>query len=66
MRPKNSVTLAGARVSAGLTQTELADKLSVSKQTVLMWERGKRTPRPYVVESIASICGFSADNIFLQ
>lgn len=38
------ITLAGARVSAGFTQQEAADRMKVSKQTLISWERG-RVPR---------------------
>lgn len=33
-----------SRKEAGLTQVQLAGKLSVSKGTVAMWETGKRVP----------------------
>lgn len=33
-----------ARRYAGLTQKELAQKLNVSRETVISWERGERLP----------------------
>lgn len=35
------------RLSAGLTQRELANKLGVSPATISGWETGSRTPRRY-------------------
>ncbi len=35
------VSLKAARVNAGLTQKEVADKLEVSKYTIINWEQGK-------------------------
>ncbi|SEA05945.1 Helix-turn-helix [Bowdeniella nasicola] len=32
------------RTKAGLSQTELAEKLSVSRQAVSKWESGRGTP----------------------
>ena len=41
------------RKEAGMTQVELADKLSVSKGTVAMWETGKRETSYSMLISIA-------------
>lgn len=35
------ITLKSARVNANLTQQEIADKLCVSKHTIINWEKGK-------------------------
>ena len=35
-----------ARVRAGLTQRDLADRLSVSQPTIVNWEQGKTHPTP--------------------
>ena len=34
------ISLAAARVNAGLTQEEVAEKLQVSKKTIVNWEKG--------------------------
>ena len=36
------IPMAAARIAKGLTQKELAEKMGVSRQTVLEWENGKR------------------------
>ena len=41
------------RKEVGMTQVELADKLSVSKGTVAMWETGKRETSYSMLISIA-------------
>ena len=35
---KYSISMAAARLNAGLTQGELAEKLNLSKQTIINWE----------------------------
>lgn len=59
------VTLAGARVSAGMTQQELADQMGVSKQTVLDWELGRREMKTAYFYMFCGLTGFSKDQIFL-
>lgn len=41
---KIQISLAAARVNAGLTQSEVASRLHISKQTVVNWEKGKVIP----------------------
>lgn len=59
------MTLKAARVNAGLTQTEFADALGVSKMTVFEWENGKRRVRPVYMPLIARVTGVSVDDIIL-
>lgn len=44
-----------ARVEAGLTQQELAEKLGKTAQTVISWENGTFSPRSKVIEQLAKI-----------
>lgn len=37
-----------ARGAAGLTQQGMADLMLIPKRTIEEWERGNRTPPPYV------------------
>lgn len=41
------------RLSVGLTQSELADKLNVLQSTVAMWESGDNTPRTEKLPELA-------------
>lgn len=38
------ISLAAARVNAGMTQDDVAAKMHVAKQTVVNWEKGKTEP----------------------
>lgn len=59
------VTLAGARVSRGWTQKELAEKMGVSRETVIKWETGKTEMRtPYII-LFCHITGFDQNDILL-
>lgn len=59
------VTLAGARVSAGFTQKELAEKMGVSRDSVVKWESGKTEIRtPYLI-LFCQMTGFEKDDILL-
>ena len=42
-----------ARMKAGLTQADIAQKLNVTAQTISAWERGVKTPK---LETIIRIC----------
>lgn len=54
-----------ARVAAGLTQQELAEKMGVSRSTVIDWESGEREIRPPYLLLFSSITGYSVDDIIL-
>ena len=59
------LTLEAARVNKGLTQKELAEKMSVSRETVIAWETGKRQMRPAYVYLFCNITGVGEDDIIL-
>lgn len=59
------ITPAAARVNAGLTQTELADKMGVTKQTVINWEKGYVPIGVPQLCLLADITGVPKDYIFL-
>lgn len=60
-----SITLAAARVNAGMSQTELGQALGVKRSTVKNWESGAvRIPAIYLRE-IARISGVDESEIFL-
>ena len=57
------INLKKLRKINGLTQEDLANDLSVSRQAVSMWERGERTPKVGVLTKIVSIFGISMDHL---
>lgn len=59
------ITLAAARVNAGLTQDNIAEKMQVSKQTIINWEKGRVIPKPAEFEMFCRICNVPKDNIIL-
>lgn len=59
------VTLEGARVSAGYTQAELAERLGISGATVSAWETGKREISSVQLAAFCHVTGFSENNISL-
>ena len=59
------VTLAGARVSKGWTQQELADKMGVSRNTVIFWETGRRTMKRAHLYMFCGLTGFKEEDILL-
>lgn len=60
------ISLAAARVNAGLTQEEVAREMHVSKQTIVNWEKGKVVPKPAQVHFLSALYKISSDNIFLS
>ena len=51
------------RMQAGLSQTQLADALFVSRDLVSKWETGKRRPDRKMLEAMAEIFGVAAENL---
>lgn len=60
------ITLAAARVNAGLTQNEVARKMKVSRQTIMKWEHNKLIPKPAEILMLSQIYNIPIDNIFLR
>lgn len=62
MRP---ISLAAARVDAGMTQAEVARALKVSKNTVVAWEKGTSEPKISQLRSLCNLYNRPVDDIFL-
>lgn len=58
------ISLAAARVNAGLTQAEVAEALHVSKRTIVNWEKGKVVPPFSSIQVLADMYGIPVDYIF--
>ena len=59
------ISLAAARVNAGLTQDAVAEKMGVTKQTIVNWEKGRVVPKIPEMEMLSRIYKIPQDNIFL-
>ena len=59
------ISLASARVNAGMTQDEVAKHLHKSKQTIINWEKGRVIPGIPEVEMLSRLYGIPVDFIFL-
>ena len=62
---KIQISLAAARVNAGLTQGDVARELKVGKQTVVSWEKGKTQPRLEQSRTLSNLYKMPLDYIFL-
>lgn len=59
------ISLAAARVNANMTQSDVAEKMHVSKQTIVNWEKGKIIPGTAQLSFLCKLYCFPVDNIFL-
>ncbi len=59
------ISLAAAKVNAGMTQEDVARKMHVSKQTIVNWEKGKIIPGVPQMEMMSRMYNIPQDNIFL-
>jgi len=59
------ISMKAARVAAGLTQQEMADKLGVTRSTVNLWENGKLNMKKANFIAFCAVAGFEEDDIFL-
>jgi DNA-binding XRE family transcriptional regulator len=58
-----SLTIKEAREKAGLTQTEVAERLGVSQPAYKYWETGERNPKQETLERIAKAIGVDPETI---
>ena len=58
-----AIHLKAARVNAGFTQTEVAERLGISKNTIISYEKYKSIPDIDVAQKLAELYGMSVDNI---
>jgi ribosome-binding protein aMBF1 (putative translation factor) len=55
--------LAGARLKAGITQAELAQKLNVRQNMISDYERGKRRISKAMAERLAKVLNINVDHL---
>lgn len=59
------LSLKAARVNAKLNQEQVADRMGVTRQTIINWENGKIVPGIPDMEMLSSLYGIPTDYIFL-
>lgn len=59
------ISLAAARVNAGLTQDDVAKVLKVGKQTIVNWEKGISEPKMSQARELSVLYKMPLDYIFL-
>lgn len=57
------ISMAAARVNAGLTQKQLASVCGVSESTIISWESGKSVPRIDMLPVLESAYGLPIDYV---
>lgn len=57
------MTLASARVNAGLTQEQASKEIGVARLTLSNWETGKTVPPLNKIDTICEVYGVSYDNL---
>lgn len=59
------VTLKAARINAGLTQVEVAEKLGLSPTTVCSWENGTNGVKATDFKTLCDLYGCRMDEVIL-
>lgn len=57
------ITWKAARVNAGLTQSEVINKMNINKGTLINYEKYRTIPDINVAVALASLYGMSVDDI---
>lgn len=57
------ISMAAARINAGLTQKQLASACKVSEGTVINWENGRRLPSLKKLPLLEKAYGIPLDNV---
>lgn len=65
MKEPLQISLAAARVNAGLTQEDVAREMRISKQTICNWEKGNSEPSLEQARRLSGIYSMPLDYIFL-
>ena len=61
--PPFGATLKALRKKAGLSQTQLAEKIGVSLLTLFRWEKGERQPRVDEIKALAKALGVPENDL---
>lgn len=58
------ISLAAARVNAGMTQDDVAKQMHVAKQTIVSWEKGESEPKISQARVLSSMYQMPLEYIF--
>lgn len=61
MQQQTDLSLKAARVEKGFTQDALAEKLGVSKRTIVNWENGEVEIKPLVIYALSAVYQMNPD-----
>lgn len=61
---KLQISLAAARVNAGMNQDDVAKKMHVSKQTIVNWEKGNSEPSISQSKRLSELYNMPLEYIF--
>jgi len=66
MKPRHDIRshLRQHRQASGLTQQELAERVGVTRQTILSIEKGKYTPSVALALGFAEVLGVEVEDLF--
>lgn len=66
MKPRHDIDNAVRqhRLMSGLTQEDLADRVGVTRQTILSIEKGKYTPSVALALALAQVLGATVEALF--
>lgn len=62
MQPNES-WLAAQRKKLRLSQTEIADRLGVTRQTINSWEKGRTNPGSWIINEVADLLGVTLERL---
>ena len=65
-RPPQGQLLVALRNKAGFTQTQLADFVGVSQQTIAVWEHSSKPPPGSALPKLAKTLGIPIRNLFIE
>lgn len=57
------ISMAAARINAGLTQKEVCKKLNISKTTIVNYEKGRTVPDIITGQKFADLYEIPIDNL---
>ena len=55
LKKKLKITLEAARVNAGLTQDQVAEKMQLTRATIIAWEKGRKILKIWELDALCEI-----------